>query len=82
MSRLGSELGVVGLVGLAPGTLVSVEAVRFGCVDLLSPRTTVAVGMERFGHRRAELNRLIQPAGWGSCRYTSLQPGMPELEAG
>ena len=51
--------------GLAPGTLVRVEAVRFGCLDIPSPRTTGVVGMERFGHSRAELNHISRPAKVG-----------------
>ena len=50
------------------------EAVRFGCLDIPSPRTTGVVGMERSGHSRAELNHIPRPAEWGSCRYTSLHP--------
>ena len=65
---------MVGHGGLAPGTLVRVEANRFGCLDIPSPRTTRVVGMERCGHSRAELNHIRRPAEWGSCRYTSLQP--------
>ena len=72
--RLRSGLGVVGHGGLAPGTLERVEAVRSGCLDIPSPRTSGVVGMERSGHSWAELNHLPRPAGWGSCRSTSLQP--------
>ena len=63
--------GVVGHGGLAPGTLVWVEADRFGCLDIPSPRTTRVVGMERSGHSRAGLNHISRR---GSCRYTSSQP--------
>jgi len=70
LCRLGS--GVVGHGGLAPGTLVRVEANRFGCLDIPSPRTTGVVGMERCGHSRAGLNHMRRPATWGSCRYCEL----------
>ena len=63
---------MVGHGGLAPGTLVRVEANRFGCLDIPSPRTTGVVGMERCGHSRAELNHIRRPATWGSCRYCEL----------
>jgi len=36
---VGVGSGVVGHEGLAPGTLVRVEAVRFGCLVIPSPRT-------------------------------------------
>jgi hypothetical protein len=48
----GCSVGVVGHGGLAPDTLVRVEANRVGCLGIPSSRTMAGGGMERSGHSR------------------------------